>query len=542
MRPALLALLMGCGSVLAEAPKFEALFPAGGQVGSSFVVTASGRVEADARLWTDAPGVYLVPNGKKREWQVTLTSEAKPGLYLVHAANADGASEPRWFSIGTLSEVTEVEPNDEAGKGQPMDKLPVCVNARLDKSGDMDGYRVKLAVGQTLVARVEAYSLGSGVDMMTHVLDEQGVRVLTASDDRNLDPLIVFKAAKAGIYTVQVAGFAHPPAADVRFTGGQTVVYRLQLTQGPAVTQVFPAAVAETGKTEIELVGSNLDPKKLKHVVDAASLTREGDIGLILPPGALAPVQVLITPKAASTEKEPNNTKETALPFQAGAVGGRIADKNDVDRYAVSMKKGDKLQARVVSKRLGLPLDALLKIEGPDGKLITAADDQSEQQSDPQAVWTAAVDGVHQVVVEDLFHQGGADKAYVLEIRPPSPSYEATLADAKPLKVAAGKTISLKVNVKPLNGFKDPLVVRVSGLPVGVHAPEVAVPDKGGEAEVKLIAATNAVPSVQVIQVSVWTKAEPGLNQQAKGPLRGESLRGTSLLDSTPQLWLAVTR
>jgi len=70
----------------------------------------------------------------------------------------------------------------------------------------------------------------------------------------------------------------------------------------------------------------------------------------------------------------------------------------------------------------------------------------------------------------------------------------------------------------------------------------VAVPDKGGEAEVKLIAATNAVPSVQVIQVSVWTKAEPGLNQQAKGPLRGESLRGTSLLDSTPQLWLAVTR
>jgi hypothetical protein len=64
-----------------------------------------------------------------------------------------------------------------------MDKLPVCVNARLDKSGDMDGYRVKLAVGQTLVARVEAYSLGSGVDIMTHVLDEQGVRVQLPDSD-----------------------------------------------------------------------------------------------------------------------------------------------------------------------------------------------------------------------------------------------------------------------------------------------------------------------------------------------------------------------
>jgi hypothetical protein len=157
-------------------------------------------------------------------------------------------------------------------------------------------------------------------------------------------------------------------------------------------------------------------------------------------------------------------------------------------------------------------------------------------------VWTAAVDGVHQVVVEDLFHQGGADKAYVLEIRSPLPAYEATMAEAKPLKVAAGKTISLKVNVKPLNGFKDPLVVRVSGLPVGVHAPEVAVPEKGGEVEVKLIVAANAAPSGQVIQVSVWTKAEPWPHQQAKAPLRGESLRGTSLLDSTAQLWLTVTR
>jgi len=116
------------------------------------------------------------------------------------------------------------------------------------------------------------------------------------------------------------------------------------------------------------------------------------------------------------------------------------------------------------------------------------------------------------------------------------------MAEAKPLKVAAGKTISLKVNVKPLNGFKDPLVVHVSGLPVGVRAPEVAVPEKGGEVEVKLIVAANAAPSGQVIQVSVWTKAEPWPHQQAKAPLRGESLRGTSLLDSTAQLWLTVTR
>jgi hypothetical protein len=170
----LLALWLSSATLLGEAPKLEALFPAGGQVGSSFILSASGRVESDTRLWTDAPGVYLVPNGKKGEWQATLSAESRPGLYLIHAANADGASEPRWFSVGTFPELAEAEPNDEVGKGQSIDKLPICVNARLDKSGDVDGYRVKLTEGQTLVARVEAYSIGSGVDIVAHLLDEQG--------------------------------------------------------------------------------------------------------------------------------------------------------------------------------------------------------------------------------------------------------------------------------------------------------------------------------------------------------------------------------
>jgi hypothetical protein len=317
-------------------------------------------------------------------------------------------------------------------------------------------------------------------------------------------------------------------------------VYRLQLSVGPSVTQVFPAAVAESGKTELELVGFNL--KTTKHSVEAASVTRDGDIGLIQHPDAMSPMQVLMTNKPALVEKEPNHTKENATVMQAGAVGGRISDKADVDRFAITMKKGEKLQARVFAKRIGLLLDALLKVEGPDDKLIDIADDPPGSEGDPQVVWTAGADGVHQVIVEDLFHQGGADKAYVLEIKPPEAFYEVTLTDAKPIKLAAGKTTSIKVNVKLLNGFKEPLVVRVSGLPNGVHAPEVPVPEKGGEVEVKLIAASDALPSGNVIQVSVWTKTEPPTHQLAKGPLRGESLRGTSLLDSTSQIWLTVTR
>lgn len=539
-RCAFLAVLASASLLHAEVPKLEALFPAGGQIGSSFIVTASGKIEADSTLWTSAPGIHWVPNGKKREWQVTITAQARPGLCLIHAANADGASEPRWFSIGSLPEITEVEPNDEVGKAQLLEKLPVCVNARLDKSGDMDGYSVKLAAGQTLVGVLEAYSIGSGVDMLANVLDEKGVRLHTTSDARNLDPVIVFKAPQAGLYTVQVAGFPHPPTADIRFTGGSTTVYRLHLSNGPVVTQTYPAAVVPGAKTEVELVGHNLDPKKLKHIVEPAQLWPDGELALISPPGSLQPLQVVLSAKPAQLEKEPNNTSDKATPVQIGTVAGRIADKADVDRLAVTLKKGEKLQARLFSKRLGLPLDAMLKVEGPDGKLITSVDDQSEQQPDPLIVWTAAMDGPHQVIVEDLFHQGGADKAYVVELATPQPAFEVSLADAKPLVLPVGKTVSVKATVKLLNGFKEPLVARVANLPAGVHAAEVVVPEKGGEVEIKLQAAANASLANQAIQIGVWTKSDPANVKYAKGPLRGENRRGSSLLDDASLIWLTV--
>lgn len=534
------ALVLASSTIHAEAPKLEALFPAGGQAGSSFVMTASGKVEADARLWASAPGTHFVPNGKKREWQVTIAADAPLGLHLVHCANADGASEPRWFSIGSLPELVEVEPNDEVAKPQVIEKLPICLNARLDKSGDVDGYAVKLEAGQTLVGIVEAYSLGSGVDMLAHVMNEAGVRLHTASDSRNLDPVLSFKAPKAGRYIVQLAGFPHPPAAEVRFTGSATTVYRLHLSASAAVTQLFPAAVAMTGKSEVELIGHNLDPKKAKHTFEAKDLRRDGELGLVTPPGAILPIQVLVTAKPAGIEKEPNNTKEQATPIQVGAIGGRIADKSDVDRFAITMKKGEKLHARIFAKRLGIPFDALLKIEGPDGKLITSADDESEQRPDPNAVWTAAVDGPHVIVVEDLFHQGGAEKSYVLDVAAPAPAFEVTLADAKPIALEAGKTASLKVTAKLLNSFKGPLIARVANLPSGVSAAEVAVPEKGGEVEIKLQAATNAAKSGQALQIEIWTKDAPIVSKPATAPLRGENKRGSSQLDETNQVWLTV--
>lgn len=531
----------------AEPPKLEALFPAGGQAGSSFTLTASGKLDESVQLWTDAPGLYLTPTGKKREWQATLTAQASPGLYLVYAHNKEGVSDPRWFSIGRVPETAEVEPNDEVGKGQAVSKLPACLNGRLDKGGDVDGYTVTLKAGQTLVAQVEAYALGSPVDVMAHVTDPKGIRVLTASDARNLDPVIVYKAVQDGPHTIQVAGFAHPPAADVRFTGGATAVYRLHISAGPAVTQIYPAVITATGKTEMELRGplavaaADKAPAPVRLSLETAKLPRQGNFALASPDNSLRPIQLLVADKAAALEKEPNDAAPQATPAAAGApVAGIIGSKGDVDRFSLAMKKGEKMQARVYATQLGLPLDATLRIEGPDGQVLATAADQGEQP-DPNTAWTAAADGTYQIVIEDQFHQGGPGHQYVVEVGPAKPTLAVTLPERKPLALAAGKTLSVKVGIKPLNGFKGPFVARVAGLPAGVHAADVPVPEKGGDVEIKLQAAANAQASTSPLQVQVWTlPAEAATAFTADYPLRGEDARGTSLLDRASWLWLQV--
>ena len=115
-----------------------------------------------------------------------------------------------------------------------------------------------------------------------------------------------------------------------------------------------------------------------------------------------------------------------------------------------------------------------------------------------------------------------------------------TLPAPQKLSLERGKTASLKVGIKLLNGFKEALVLRAAGLPPGVHAAEVAVPEKGGDVEIQFQAAANAPGGVQAVTLAAWTRTEPARQYPAEYPLRGENGRGTSLLDRAQAVWLTV--
>jgi hypothetical protein len=535
--------LIGLSLTLQAAPPtLTSLFPAGGQLGTTFPITLLGKVNAGKTVvWVEGSGVQISKPDAKGKATCTVSEDAELGLRLVRLYDEEGASEMRWLSVGVLPETSEIEPNDSLSGGQGLDKLPLSLNGVLAKSGDIDGFTFEVAAGQSVVALAEAYSLGSPIDAVLNLYDESGVRLATAHDGRNLDPVLMFPVTKAGRYTLQISGFAHPPTADVKFTGGPTVVYRMHVTTGPAALRVFPPVVGVGVNSKVDLRGANLGNKETTFEVEGSRFMHVGQSERIhLPRWTLGPLEVLTSSIIPVIEKEPNNQTAEAMRLGVpGILAGSISGVGDVDRFSFVSKKGERWTMGVRSKQLGLPLDATLRVESTDGKALASNDDQGDQ-SDPMVDFTAPADGNYQIVVTDLFDKGGPSHEYVVDIAATKPDLEATLSGPDAFVLDAGKSIGIAGKIKRLGGLKERLVASVEGLPLGVAA-DCQIDEKSGDLKVKLIAAMDARAascSLRIAVLAVDTK--PPVFRMANRSLRGESKRGTTQLDFSPEIWLTV--
>lgn len=524
-------------------PPSTTLFPAGAQVGTTSTLTLSSKIEGTGKGFAiDCPGVVLLPQ-TGNQVQCIVAPDAPLGLHLVHVFTDAGASEPRWFSIGTLPEMQEKEPNDSLSTPQRIEKLPICINGQLEKRGTADLFNFSITKGQTLFAHVEAYELGSLVDPELELRDDQGTLIASAHDARNLDPMLLYTAPRTANYTLQLAGFAHPPAADVSFVGAAGIIYRLQLTAGPTTLRVFPAAVSRKAKTKLQLLGTNL-PKPIEQEFDGSTLPAAPSVQRITVPNAFTAQEVVVTDEASVTEIEPNNDAEHAMQLKLPAcVGGRIAKDDAADAFAFDAKKGTSYAIHVYCQSIGLPLEAHVMVQDATGKELAASNDSLEHQ-DAELNFKAPADGKFIVKVSDLYGKGGDAAEYVLSLKPTLEDFALTITSKPTLMIEPGKTVEIKAKIKRIAGYAGELVLRAQNLPPGVTCADIEAPKKdGAEVTLKLEAATNALPANQPIQCALWTKAakdKPLISHTGTVDLRGDNRRSTSMLDATDRLWLTV--
>jgi len=474
---ALLVLLRAGSPAVARPPSLEHLFPAGASRGSTVEVTASGQFERwPVRGWASSPGIAIRAEGEKGKLSIAVAPGSPAGVHWARLFDDEGASGPRPFVVGILPEVIEVEPNDEVGQAQRIDRPDVVVNGRLSRNGDVDGFRVALRKGQTLVASMEANRrLGSPMDGVLQVASADGFVLAQVDDEHDRDPEVAFEAPSDGDYLVRAFAFPATQESTIRFAGAPTSIYRLTLATGGVVDHTCPMAVGPGGPSEVVASGWNI-PEAARKLAVGPTTDEEGTIRLDHPWLATG-AEVRVVPIPSIVEAEPNDLAHPEPIAPPVAVTGRIDPPRDVDAYAFGARKGEVLSIRVESRSLGQPLDAVLRITDSSGASVVEVDD-APKGFDPEVRFNAPADGTYRATVRDLNGQGGPRHAYLLVVEAPRPDFVLTLkADQFPL--TPGKPTEIAVAIERREGFAEAVEVGLEVHFDGVIAPAVASVAKG---------------------------------------------------------------
>lgn len=353
----------------AAVPALEHLHPAGAAIGSTQVVALTGKFDPwPTRFWVEGSGVTFSPTTNAARVEATISADAAPGPRWVRAWNTEGASEPRLFVVGSHPELPETEPNNTPAAPQSVEvgTLPVTINGRLDRNGDVDSFAVRVPAGQWIQARVDAYTLMSKVDAVLRLVTPQGAPLAWNHDAVALDPALAWRSAPSEEATVvvQVFGFKYPADASIQLTGGEGAVYRLHL-----------------------------------------SLHSD-------PPEGPAP--------------EPPDETPAAYPFTAR---GALTTDRVENRHRIRGVRDDRIVLRVSTSMSPVPWDPRLRILDAAGKEL-AQNDDADGSPDPRLEWVVPGDGDYDVVVGSRIRRGNPLHRYELAVAKVRPDFRATVTAA----------------------------------------------------------------------------------------------------------------
>lgn len=493
--------LSAASAISAAPPTFDAIFPAGGQIGTELDVAIVSKVTKwPPKIWCSSDKVVFEPLEKSNQIKVKIAADAEPGPCLVRLADPEGASPVRIFVVGTQPEIAEETANDNLDSAQAIESLPALINGRLEKADDSDFFRVRLKKDQQLRARLDGYSLRSMIDPFLHLYGPDGNRIHLASEFQNRDARFAVKAPADGDYVVRIDALGHIPNANVTFAGSGAMVYRLELTTGESAIPV---------------------------------------------------------PRPEPTAKESGSEQTVAAPIR---LAGVLSQPKEVDRYKWTAKKGDRVLVRVEAQRLQFAGDPVLRINRPDGVSPLEVDDV-KPYVDPERLFAAPLDGDYLFEVWDRVRRGGPEFRYHLVLEEPQPDFNAT-ANADSYILKAGETVDLTIKFARLNGHTLPIKVEIDGLPEGVSFEPATAPEKAGNIVVKLAATEEAAAANGPITIKL-VETEPELAEEEK-PAAAEApaepappfepqtrvvpfsylldatARGEYLINENADLWLTV--
>jgi hypothetical protein len=332
------------------------------------------------------------------------------------------------------------------------------------------------------------------------------------------------------LYIVRLFAFPAKPDSSIRFAGGNAFVYRLTLTTGGYLDYAFPLAIGQDGPRTVKAIGWNIpeDSPALPIMDDDAA-----DTIPVFHPSLANTAEVRRVSIATAVETEPNDPAHPQVIASTIALSGRIDPPGDQDTFRVSLRKGETRLIRVESRALGRPLDPVLRVLDPGGKVLAESNDAGRNRRDLERSFSAPADGEFRLLVRDLSGHGGPRFAYLLSILEPQPDYALSLADDR-FELTHGRVTKITVAVQRKDGFAEPI--------------EILAKDCANAVSAKPVTSSHGDASTQsvTLEMSAVESANSGAffitGRSTKAPLT--SHRATAAItgfDATSKwLWLTV--
>ena len=417
-------------------------------------------------------------------------------------------------------------------QAQQLDLATTAVNGVLDKTGDVDVFAVSARQGQVIVASMEANRrLGSPMDGILQIVSPRGFVLEQNDDSYGLDPQVTCLADVDGVYFVRTFAFPAQPNSSVQLSGSADYVYRLTITTGAFISHTLPLSVTRGSQGRVSIAGWNLTDALREFEVDATLID---PFVVAYQPELANSAFIRIASHQTGIEQEPNDL-DRAQPLKLPiTVTGRIDRPRDADVYRFAAKQNEQLSFCVESRVLGFPLDPLLKVIGPDGKVLIENDDQGRGKFDPVLRFKAPADGEFRVLVTDRYKHGGFRYVYQLTAELVRPNYALALA-GNAFLLLTDKPLEIPITVTRQNGFAGEIKISISGLPDFVTAASVVSSAKGATSKaVNLVLKTHPGRSFNgSIRITGRSSGDEPIEQAAQAPIKGFSAQ-------TPDTWLTV--
>ena len=337
--------------------------------------------------------------------RLKIAEDALPGKCELRMCSNNDVTNPFPFFIGTEPEIEEplyVRPDRKPAE-RPEMPVPGVINGQIFP-GECDSTYFRAEKGEVITFEAKARELvpfiGDGVpghfQAVLEVFDSKNKTLAFADDHHfNPDPVLVFKAPETGRYRLVVR--------DAIYRGRADFVYRIKATFG-------------TGKFVMPQA-----PARIKDLV-----LFDGKSGSVTAPGRLQ---------------------------------GVISKPGDKLVFELNASPDKPVVLELFARRLGSPLDGLIRIFDQNGKLVAFNDDHKRpkvgtilQNADSFIIFKAPEKGRYKVELSDTTGAGGKDYFYHLRVDKPRPGF---IGYVTPSQVAVPRQGCSKFSaiVERLDGF-----------------------------------------------------------------------------------------